>query len=223
MSNFYGYTGIFGVNYAWGAVIVTWHAFFAVSFPILISHAIFPDSAKSNWISRKTFWTLAAIVPVPAGLIFMFEEVHGILGAPELLALFAIAMAALVCAAGFLRKTMPIGGNEIGSKFKLPLAAFFFVVALLYFTNVLGAIKAPAFLIVALVFFIVAVLFGLLKKYKWVAPRPFAVFALYVYICFGFFIILWSQHPIVVWTVAALEAVFLLLISRVFKTVKYDK
>jgi len=220
MNAFDGYAGLFGINYAWAAVIVSWHAFFAVMFPISISHAIFPNKAQSSWISKKVFTVLAVLVSAAGLAVFMGTSPHGIAGIPYLLAVFAAAMVALVCLAWFFRDRMQIGTSGSCSSIKLLPIAFVFVILLLQPSSVLGSMKAPLWEIVTVVFFAIAGIFTLLKKCDWINAPTLAFFALYTYISFGFFVFLWSYaNPIVASTLIILELVFLVLIVRVRKII----
>jgi len=219
MRAFDGYAGSFGVNYAWAAVIVSWHAFFAVIFPILTSHAIFPGKARTNWLSKKMFWILAVLVSTAGSAIFLLGETHGISGTPALFAVFVSAMAVLICLAWLLRKKMPIGTSSGNSNFKLLLIAFVFVILVLHITSILGSMKASIWWIFAVVLFVTTGLFSLLKKCGWVNTSSIAIFALCTYISFGLFVFLlnFTINPIIAATVVVLELIFLLLILRIFK------
>lgn len=220
INSFDGYVEFLGINYAWSALIVTWHAFFAVIFPITISHAIFPDKAQEQWLTRKTFWVLFALIAIAGTAMFLGGESHGISGTPALFAVFSITMVGLIYLAQWLRGRMATDMMpRYVSRFKqLPLALMFIVVFFVG-TSSLGNSQVPSLGIILFVALLISALFKLLKKYGWLTTSRFATFSLWTYFSFGLFTFIWhiAGLPIIAGTVFVLEGIFLYMIFKVLR------
>lgn len=60
----------FWLNLSWSVMILPWHAFFSVSFPIAIAHILFPELCKTSLISRRltivSFISTCLLLPILA-------------------------------------------------------------------------------------------------------------------------------------------------------------
>src|SRR5262249_49671180 len=56
----YIYAG--GFNLSWASVIIPWHAFFAVLFPLALLTFWFPSSAQDPWLGKRVYRLLAAVL-----------------------------------------------------------------------------------------------------------------------------------------------------------------
>jgi hypothetical protein len=57
MGGFIDTTDYFGINWSWSLMILTWHAFYSVLFPIVIAHTLFPEGRESSLIGKKWWIT----------------------------------------------------------------------------------------------------------------------------------------------------------------------
>ena len=73
-----GYGLVGGVQWAWNAFILPWHAVASVSLPIAFTHRAFPDSAKTTWLGRKTTLVIATILAVLISVFFLLEDTTGL-------------------------------------------------------------------------------------------------------------------------------------------------
>jgi hypothetical protein len=60
MLSFHNYSTL-GFNVPWALLIIPWHAFFAIIYPITIIHAIYPEQAKQSWLSQRAMFALGAV------------------------------------------------------------------------------------------------------------------------------------------------------------------
>jgi hypothetical protein len=67
----YGLVG--GVRIPWLLAIGSWHALFAIIFPIVFVHFLFPSSAEKPWLNTKFAWLLA-LVSVGLGVFDFFSR-----------------------------------------------------------------------------------------------------------------------------------------------------
>jgi hypothetical protein len=56
-----GYGEALGIHFAWSLIIVVWHAFHSVIFPLAIVHFLFPESSGKSWIQ----WKKASLLAIP--------------------------------------------------------------------------------------------------------------------------------------------------------------
>jgi hypothetical protein len=142
INKFDGYIYLAGFNFSWAALIVPWHAFLAVVFPLALVAGLFPSCAQEGWLGKRVFALLTSIVIALALFISTFRKPH-----PQMLACL-LAMAGLVFASYLLRgrKTGESRGNH-------QRAHPFMFGAAAYPVFVLGAIVLAANRAPALVYF----------------------------------------------------------------------
>jgi hypothetical protein len=91
----YGFAG--GIQWAWTAFILPWHALASVMLPIAFAHRAVPHAAVKPWLGARTALALAAVLAALISLFYLYEDTSGIAGTAQmLLALWgAIALLAL--------------------------------------------------------------------------------------------------------------------------------
>jgi hypothetical protein len=70
------YLYIGGFNLSWASVIVPWHAFFAVLFPLTLLAFWFPSCAHEAWLSKRFFRVLAATLLALIAFISFVRPPH---------------------------------------------------------------------------------------------------------------------------------------------------
>ena len=91
------YIYVHGLNFSWALVIVPWHAFFAVLFPLSLVAWYFPSCAQESWLSRRIFRLLTAVLVAAIAFISAVRPPH-----PQMTVCF-LAIAVLSAAAFFFR------------------------------------------------------------------------------------------------------------------------
>ncbi len=59
-TSFNDYGIVWNINLPWAAVIITFHAFYAFLFPLIIVYTIFPKAAFTPWINKKWWIVISA-------------------------------------------------------------------------------------------------------------------------------------------------------------------
>ena len=95
------YIYLAGFNFSWTCVIVPWHAFFAVLFPLALLAFWFPACAQTLWLSTRAFKMLAAIFVALMAFFSLVRTPH-----LQMLVCF-LCIAALSCTAFFFRDPSP--------------------------------------------------------------------------------------------------------------------
>jgi hypothetical protein len=95
------YLFVRGFNFSWTCVIVPWHGFLAVLFPIALVSRWFPTCAQMNWLSRPAFVALTSLLIGLVVFVGLARTPH-----PQMVACL-VAMAALVWLASVVRDQEP--------------------------------------------------------------------------------------------------------------------
>lgn len=168
--NEYGYFA--GINLAWAAVIVVWHAFHSVLYPIFLTHYLYPKEKTETWLKNKTLVFLAGIVLLTGILLYFL--IHPVKTSPIYFFVFAATMATLI----FIAKKFKRNSNATPFESNVRFPAFFKGLAFtgFYFVSFLiSAAKAsPALFILFLMLWAIAG-FYLLRK---MTPTELVLFAL---------------------------------------------
>lgn len=106
MPQFDRYLYAAGFNFSWSAVIVPWHAFLAILFPLALVRAFFPDAAQEPWLGKQAFASLASVLIALALLISILRKPH-----PQMLACL-LAITALVSLALQFRRREPLAEEK---------------------------------------------------------------------------------------------------------------
>ena len=142
------YLYLAGFNLSWACVIVPWHSFFAVLFPLVLLALWFPSCAQTTWLGKRTFALLAAILVALMAFISFARPPH-----LQMLVCF-LAITALTGASFFFRNGLPTSvepspGRAAPFLFGLITYPLFFLGSI-----ILAARRAPAevfFLFIAVV------------------------------------------------------------------------
>jgi len=197
-----------GFNFSWAAVIVPWHAFFAVLFPLALVSAWFPSCAQQTWLSGRAFKFLAAIVVALMAFLSVVGKPH-----PQMLGCF-LAIAALSSAAFLFRDRRSPLAERSFQRFHPFLFGLLGYPVYFLGSIILAARRAPALLFFA---FVVLVLFALGKisrSYRFLIQPASPYLALGAYLSVSLFHLLAGvarRSPEDIVTAAILAAAFLFL------------
>jgi hypothetical protein len=174
VANFDHYVYAAGINFAWTAMIVPWHACMAVMFPIALLGLWFPNCAASQWLGRKTFAAVA--IGVTGGVTFL-----AVVRAPRLqMHLFLLAMSALAALAWLCRgKSAPMNRKVLGRQDFLVGALFY--IALVVGATLLAGRKAPAEIYFSFVALVIVGFGWLARRYEFDRLPDAAIVALGAY------------------------------------------
>lgn len=73
ITSFVGYGVLFGMNWTWTSLIVPWHAFYSVTFMVLLSRLLFPQQADQPWLSPRGLYITGGITALAVPFYFLFE------------------------------------------------------------------------------------------------------------------------------------------------------
>ncbi len=82
-----------GLNISWGLMIIPWHAFFSVIFPIVFAEHLFPQHKTISLISKK--WALFFLFVIYIGLVILSKNWLGTIS-PFLLTIFYLVSFLLI-------------------------------------------------------------------------------------------------------------------------------
>ena len=102
-----GYGFAAGIQWAWTAFILPWHAMASVLLPIAFAHSASPAAANRPWLGVKTALALALFMVGLISLFFLFEDTSGIAGGVPMLALLWALIGLLGLAARMLPESLP--------------------------------------------------------------------------------------------------------------------
>jgi hypothetical protein len=94
-----GYGFANGIQWAWTAFILPWHAMASTILPIAFAHRAVPAAASQPWLGVKSRWALALVLFALITLFYIYEDTSGVPGTWPMLAVLWGAVAALVLAA----------------------------------------------------------------------------------------------------------------------------
>jgi hypothetical protein len=203
-----------GVGVAWAILIVPWHAFLSIVFPIALVEVAFPNVARTPWIGRRTFIALAIVTIVAILFVTLVRPPRA-----QMWGCFVV-MASLIGVACVRRRR---DDAEAWTNERRRLRSFASGVALqlvLFFVPVaLAIVRAPAivfFAIVATAWTILAVLF---RRARVLVLPARADCALGAYLTLALFTLIvavtrHSMQTIIATTTLAVPLVWLALRSR---------
>lgn len=73
LSHFIGYDEALGIHWAWASLIVPWHAFYSVTFMILLTHLWFPAMAETPWLGT---WGMRILATLNLLLLSLYFLIH---------------------------------------------------------------------------------------------------------------------------------------------------
>lgn len=74
ITHFIGYDEAIGIHWAWASLIVPWHAFFSVTFMVLLTHLWFPGQAQTPWLGKRGWRIMAGLTLLLVPLYFVFAS-----------------------------------------------------------------------------------------------------------------------------------------------------
>lgn len=74
ITHFVGYDEALGIHWAWASLIVPWHAFYSVTFMVLLTHLWFPAMAGTPWLGKRGMRILVAINLLLLPLYFLIHS-----------------------------------------------------------------------------------------------------------------------------------------------------
>ncbi len=171
-------TDYFGINWSWFFMIIPWHAFFSVLFPITLAHVIFPEMKNTTLYGKK--WNITFLL-----LTFIFLPLLALtwqwnISLPIYIFLYGsiFSLAILARLSSFQSEVQP--KNSVWLRWGLLLLVF-------YLFQFIGAGKMPLFLYILISLFF---LWFFLKKFLTLDEKHQSKFALWAYLSFWFFALL---------------------------------
>jgi hypothetical protein len=167
---------LLSVNLAWTLLIVPWHAFHAILFPVTIVSFFFDGENDGRWLSNRSLIIVCTIFGLLG--ILMFFNTPGFTAHPVYLPLFAVLIAMLVILSRFLPANPHLRSPSKKASFFPAIAGFLF-----YFAYVVGLVLlAQARLSSIILFFyaasVLTLFYGILKFRGWFNLSNFTGFAL---------------------------------------------
>jgi hypothetical protein len=207
-----------GINFPWAALIVPWHAFHAIIFPIALVTLWFPTQARTSWLSSRMFTWTAVLLSVLSAVVFLFGSMIGT--SPRYLVFFVAIMALLILLSRrtpypetFLEPSSPA---SIAPAF---LGLTFYPVFVLGLSMAAG-IKSPNLIICVLSVLLITLYYKFLLKKNWISLKPFVLFALGDYLSGALFtglVMLAKGSAIGVTTELVLIGIFAFSIAKIRK------
>ncbi len=126
MLSFHDYSTL-GFNVPWAILIVPWHAFFAIVYPIILVHTLFPEQSKQRWLSHRSMVVLG-VAPVILGSLSYFSTDRF----PQTPVVYLLACWLLVIFFALLSLKVPQGPVLDVATRTVPSQARFFVIGILF-------------------------------------------------------------------------------------------
>ncbi len=83
VASFTAYGLLGSIRLPWALAISSWHALYAVIFPIIIVYYFFPERSSENWLSKKTTYILGVISFISSVLFFFSGPPQNKAGTPN--------------------------------------------------------------------------------------------------------------------------------------------
>lgn len=213
---FAGYASFFGINYAWSALIVVWHALLSVVAPILMTHTLFPDKANVSWVSTGTKKSAFVVVVALSTLVFFDDSEGRSAGTIVQWGLFSGFILACLFLAKKLYAKIQLRTDVLYTSIR-PLFLGLGSVLGLYILPTLGArVALPTFIILGLVLCLVYCSYRALSRNKWVSVLNVTFFCIGGYYAVGLFpLVFIGIHSIIAPTVIVLFVVLALILRRI--------
>jgi len=188
--NAFNHYGVFGINWAWAALIVPWHALNATIFPIAIVTWMFPADRPLAWLSRTGF-VLGSLLSIAIGVLFFLDRSHSTDSPGYLAFLFAVILVFI-----FLSRHVSRGDEFLGPGGKpvwYPvLAGVIFYPAFIIGLCFLASLKLPAGAIGLGSLLLIGSFYRLIIKYHWLPASLFVLLAFGNYLAGSLFHLLTS-------------------------------
>ena len=179
ISTFNGYGDVLGIAIPWALLICLYHAVASVGFPILLTHALYPDEASRPWLDWRFALALGAALLAFAAFAFLQPRIpHGTI--LQLVVFTGVIVAGMVVAAGLGKVDRPPAQASTPASVlavALGLSTLTPFVAL----SVLAHFEAPLALFIIAWLAIVAAYAAVMQARGWQWPPNIALFALGFY------------------------------------------
>ncbi len=181
---FDGYA-VWTVNWAWGVLILVWHALHAILYPVVLVSCLFPSVKSRQWLhGRQMAWAVSLILI--SGSI-MFFTTPRIKVAFLYLPLFLGAIIALVFLARYIPQGPQIKFSSSKMSWKLVFAGFIFYAMYLAGLSILGKMHATFWILLIYALAVLVLFYQWLKKTTAFTLPALTIFVLGDYTGVGFF------------------------------------
>jgi len=168
----YGHYPLFlGINFAFALSIITWHAFHAVLFPILIINYLSPKSRNEKWLNG--FWlSIISIIVVGLGILSFFT--HSLMVPWFYLIIFYLMIISLILLSKFTKSKIELKYEEVS--FKPVIFGVLFMAVCFIGLSILGSMSSPIYILY--IYFIIAIFsfYKILKSKNWLSLKPLLLF-----------------------------------------------
>ena len=125
-----GYGYAFGIQWAWTAFILPWHAIASITLPIAFAHISFPQTAGTAWIGKRLTIGVALALMVLISIFYLYEDTSTLPRSPQALAI----LWGIITALAFIALRLPaktVSSPAGFSKWKQTALGFFGIVPFL--------------------------------------------------------------------------------------------
>jgi len=164
-----------GINFPWAALIVPWHAFHAIMFPIALVTWWFPASAHTSWLPRGI--CRAGVVLLSAGGV-LIHLTNQKFGSSLLSLLFFTAVVVLIFLSKRTSRSDPFLTVDAPGSAGPIVAGISFYPALVLGISICAGLKLPSIAVCAAAVLLIAFFLRLLTRKGWLRLTPFILFAL---------------------------------------------
>lgn len=209
ITHFIGYDEAAGLHWGWMSLIVPWHAFFSITYMVLLAHLWFPAQSAQPWLSSRMLKLTGALCLVMMGLYFVITTPDRP-APPGAFPFYLFAMGSLM-ALGLRLKTVPMTAR-MPTRFKGPVLQGFFLASLVTIAGFeLAHNKAPLPLYLLFTLGLLAVIW---YKLGHIAPSRLLAFMLGGSIGLALFAVLVGADPLRFITAPAYIAFAILSLRR---------
>ena len=142
IDTFDGCAGWLGINAAWGSMIIPWHAFHAVIYPIVLVQYLRANDSEVQWLSRRQFRWIAGVT-FSLGTLFFFVNRKNAVGDMRQFIVFTLLMAGLIFTAYQTRGYLHISLIQVKARKTMMIFGGIFVILLIIGSSVVMRITNP--------------------------------------------------------------------------------
>jgi hypothetical protein len=165
-----------GINFPWAALIVPWHAFHAIIFPIALISWGFPGAARTSWLSRRMFTTGSILLLAMGTVVYLANKKQ--VTSPIYLVIFLAAIAALVLLSRRVSHGMPFLEADRRAPLWAAVTGFTFYPVFVVGVSIAAGMKLPGIVVCLLAALILAAYYRTVLRRGGLSLRPFVLFAL---------------------------------------------
>ncbi|MFH2137459.1 MAG: hypothetical protein ABII88_02985 [Candidatus Omnitrophota bacterium] len=164
------------LNLAWSSLIVPWHAFHAVLYPIVIVSAAFPRSYENTWLTKKILMIIGLLFTL-RGIAIFFNSSH-FTALPIYLAVFIGLIVSIIIVSRVVpqKPSLTVSGQKA---FIYPaiLGSIFYMTYMLGLMSLAQA-KVPTLVLFGYAVLTIAVFYRVMKAKKWLTLPALASFGI---------------------------------------------